>query len=270
MIIDAHAHILNEETYSAYVKNGGGRVDKIVAIAELTMPDKHGIFKPFELEKLLAFAATKKNIWPVGVVDCDTNIPGQLKKFEQYFQDKKIIGLKLLPGYQHFYPSDEKIFPVAELCAKFNKPLVIHTGDVYDNEGIAELKYAHPLAVDTLAMKNPSCPIVIAHFGFPYFLEAANVVSKNKNVYTDISGMCMDVGSQKATSLLVQECAKDLRRTYAYFPDVMKKTMFGTDFSGDDTPLNQIDPYIQLVKKAFSPELHNHVFSGLAQTLFFS
>ncbi len=123
-------------------------------------------------------------------VDPFKNLAGQLKNIETLFKtESTVVGMKLYPGYQPINTDDKRVIAMAQLCAEYNKPFTIHGGDVYDpHQRGYQLAYSHPLAIDTLAVAVPECPIVIAHFGFPYFLETANVVNKNANVYTDISG----------------------------------------------------------------------------------
>lgn len=111
---------------------------------------------------------------------------------------------------------------------------------------------------------------MIAHFGFPYFLETANIVSKNANVYTEISGTIDAVGDPDRLRLLVSQYVQDLDRAFAYFPNVRRKTMFGTDYAGEHTGLNQVDPYIDVVDRVFAPEERAHVTTELAQRLLLS
>ncbi len=269
MITDTHTHIFDEDTYKSYFVKANDKIDKVLTIYyKVTTNKKEGIEK-VDLEDLINFAQSKDNLYVIGSVDVDDDINKQLESLQQLFEEKKIFGIKLYPGYQHFYPSDEKIYPIAELCQKYNKPLIFHSGDVYDFEGKAVLKYSHPIHIDGLAVKFPKCKMVIAHFGFPYHMEAANVVSKNENVYTEISGTIDKPDTNKDAENLLSQYAKDLQRVFNYFPNVKSKTMFGTDYGGEYTPLNQIEPYIELVERVFSKNEQENLFNKLAEGLFF-
>lgn len=258
MIIDVHTHILNEKVYKDYLAKAGRRISKSVIIHDYKEP----------LKKYLDMSEKYPNLHLVAYVDMYKDIKKQLAFIEELFKKKKAVGIKLYPGYQHFFPSDKKVYPIARLCQKYNKPLVFHTGDVWDPIGTAILKYSHPIHVDELAVNFPKCKIIISHFGFPYFLEAANVVSKNKNVFTDVSGTIDDCSKSEMSALLKQYIA-DLKRAFAYYPDVKRKTMFGTDYGGEHTPLNQIQPYIDLVKSVFSKKEQENVFHKLAEKVYF-
>jgi uncharacterized protein len=260
MIIDIHTHINNERIYQGYFSKARKKIKKALVMA----------WYKESLNELLDFAALKDNLFIVGTIDVEKNIENQLKKLNLLFQEKKIFGLKLYPGYQYFYPSDKKIYPIAKFCQEYNKPLIFHSGDFYDTEGKALLKYSRPIYIDELAVKFPKCKIIISHFGFPYFMEAANVISKNDNVYTDISGTidnefsCLEEGKK-----LFNQYVLDLKRVFAYFPDLKKKVMFGTDYSGEESPLSMVNSYIALVEKVFSKKEQVNVFYKLANKLFF-
>jgi predicted TIM-barrel fold metal-dependent hydrolase len=208
----------------------------------------------------------------VAYFDHEKNSQAQLQQFDALFSEGKIVGIKLYPGYNHFYSSDLFIDPVARLCARHKRPLIIHTGDVLDEEANspAHLKYSHPIYVDELASRNRDTTIVMAHFGFPYFLEAANVMSKNHNVYADLSGTLDDMGKREWNQAMMRAYIADLKRVFAYFPNIMEKALFGSDFGGDHMSLNLFEPYVKTVKAVFPRSLHESVFSGLAKKLFFS
>ena len=270
MIIDTHTHIFREETYKTYFAKADGKVSKTLTLYYPISSKSENEISRVRLEELVAFAQSKDNLFVIGSVNMEEDISAQLQLLEKLFEEQKIFGVKLYPGYQHFYPSDEKVHFIAELCQKYNKPLLFHAGDVYDPDGIAELKYSHPIHVDGLAVKFPQCKIVIAHFGFPYHLETANMVSKNTNVYTEISGTILQPDFPKEIENLMNQYAKDLERAFVYFPDVRTKTMFGTDYGGEHTPLNQIEPYIELVKRVFLEDGQEQVYYKLAENIFFN
>ena len=261
MTIDIHTHIYDEKSYELYFSKSHGRVDKLLVLH----------WYKDNLNKLQEFVSSKSNLYLVGSVDMTGDIDNQLKINDKLFRENKIFGIKLYPGYQYFYPSDETVFQVAELCQKYNKPLIFHSGDVYDTDGNALLKYAHPIYIDELAVKYPECKIIISHFGFPYLLETANIVYKNKNVYTDISGTLLFDGSYKIGDLknIKRQYIDDLKRILNYFPEIKNKIMFGTDFGDGDTPFNETDDHIGIVNKVFNKNERDSVFYQLAERLFF-
>lgn len=260
MIVDTHTHIYLEKDYQDYIGKAKERVSIMISLHSSS----------FDLEHIMSFAETKNNLYVVAGFDANDNIKSQLKKFDTYFREGKIVGLKLYPGYQKFYPSDKVVFGAVELCQKYGQPIILHSGDFYGAKDWAYLKYSQPIYIDDLAVKFPGCKIIISHFGFPNFLDTACVVSKNPNVYVDISGTIDNHGSDKEVENLTKQYAGDLQRVYTYFPNIKNKTLFGTDYSGESTPLNQVEPYIKVVEKIFSKTEQEEVFSSLAKKLFFN
>ncbi len=260
MITDSHTHIYDEEKYKSYLKRAKGMISKIIVMH----------WPKFDLEKLLNFTTAKNNLYVVGSIDTEKEIKEQLEVHERLFKEKRIFGIKIYPGYQYFYPSDEKVYAIAELCQKYNKPLIIHSGDVYNPDKTALLKYSHPLYIDELAGKFPNCKIIISHFGFPYYMETANIVSKNKNVYTDISGTIDKQNTKKKEKAIFNQYMRDIERVFAYFPSIKEKIMFGTDYGGEDTPLCEVSPYIKIVNAVFSRKDQDVVLHKLVEKLFFT
>lgn len=265
MIIDIHTHIYKENDYKDYFNKADGKVSKVLVMGHYESFREGGR----EFEEILEFIESKQNLYLVGPVDMEGDLEKQSELLDELFRKEKIRGIKLYPGYQYFYPSDKSVYAFAELCQKYNKPLIFHTGDVYDPAKNAILKYARADHVDELAVKFPGCKMIISHFGFPCFLETANVVSKNDNVYTDISGTLDEADSEDDAKNALEQYVNDLVRIFNYFPDLKKKTMFGTDYGGEDTPLNLISPYVDVVERVFSEKERESVFYKTAESLFF-
>ena len=52
----------------------------------------------------------------------------------------------------------------------------------------APLMYAHPIAMDELAMDFLDLKIIMAHMGHPWHEDCITVIRKHPNVYADFSG----------------------------------------------------------------------------------
>jgi hypothetical protein len=259
MIIDIHSHIFDEKVYADYLKKAESKISKTFVI----------YYHSKDFNKIDELTKCKKNLFLIGCVNTNKEIGEQLIELEKLFKENKIIGIKLYPGYEPFYPSDKKIWSIAELCSKYNKPLIFHSGDVWSPDNTAILKYSRPIYVDELAVKFPMCKIIISHFGFPYLLETANIVSKNPNVFTDVSGLILQPSSPKDLKEIMKCYTEDIKKVLTYFP-IHNKIMFGTDYSGEDTPLNQIKPYIRLVKKIFPKKKdQENIFWKTAERVYF-
>jgi len=170
------------------------------------------------------------------------------------------IGIKIYAGYYPFYVYDAVYEPIYALAEKYNVPVVIHSGDTYSDRGL--LKYSHPLTVDELAVKYRNIKFVIAHLGDPWVMETAEVVRKNSNVFTDISGLI--VGDEKEVERWKNErlFVEHFKRALVYLDDYFK-VLFGSDW-----PLVQIGPYIEFIKELIPEEFHEYVFYKNALNVF--
>jgi len=110
------------------------------------------------------------------------------------------------------------------------------------------VKYAHPLLVDEVAVDHRDVSFVMAHFGNPWMMDAAEVVYKNENVWADLSGIL--VGDEAYFSGLVGQGVLErvVERTkqgieFAERPD---KFLYGTDW-----PLAPMRAYHDFVGSCF-------------------
>ncbi|MGE0040979.1 MAG: amidohydrolase family protein, partial [Vicinamibacterales bacterium] len=58
-----------------------------------------------------------------------------LDELRDLLEQRAIKGLKLYPGYEPFYPADEKLAPAYALAEEFDVPVMIHSGDTYAPTG---------------------------------------------------------------------------------------------------------------------------------------
>nr|WP_196777445.1 amidohydrolase family protein [Candidatus Nitrosocosmicus hydrocola] len=160
-----------------------------------------------------------------------------VEEYREYLKNGKIKGLKIYPGYEHYYPYDPKYQKVMDLCTEYDVPLMIHTGDTYTPKG--KIRYAHPINVDDVAVDNPELKIIICHLGNPWFLDCQEIIYKNKNVYADISGLVLGDFTEFYEKYLVGKITDFLN--YAGEP---KYLLYGTDW-----PISSMKSYLQFVSK---------------------
>ncbi len=178
-------------------------------------------------------------------------------KAELYYIEKELnkpyaAGIKLYPGYSPFYVSDPLYKPVYVLAKKYGVPVAIHCGDTSSPR--AQLKYSHPLTVDEVAVKYPDIDFIICHMGDPWVLDTAELISKNHNVYADMSGLiagnAMVVHKRRHTPLFQNHFMQALVYAESY-----DKLLFGTDW-----PLVPVAPYVKFIKSLIPEEFHDDVF----------
>lgn len=259
--IDAHTHIFDQRTYDDYFKKARNKVEHVITLQYWIA---HGPPR-YPLEQLLRFADSVGNVSVMPCINTHYSITQQVKALG--WSVPRIAAVKMYPGYQYFYPSDERIEPVVCFCLQHRKPLLFHTGAT-SSRGKPLAKYAHPAHIDELATRHPELRIIMAHLGFPHLLEAADLVSKHANVYADISGTIDKMGSG-ATKRLVARYIDDLQRVLDYYPSLAMKLLFGTDYGGEHTSLNQVEPYFEVVDRVFSRKESRLVYRDTASKVFF-
>jgi uncharacterized protein len=107
--------------------------------------------------------------------------------------DLGMRGAKLHPSLQNFDPSDERFFPLWRTAEKLGIPCIFHTGTsgigagAPGGQGI-RIDLSRPILLDPVAAAFPDLPIVMAHFGWPWHLEALAMALHKSNLFIDISG----------------------------------------------------------------------------------
>lgn len=278
MIIDAHFHFSNIEVFkeTALLKS---RVDY----------SKEGYEKECRNSKInfsigMGLSETEKNSFPdnesenpmvLDLVELPKNTgcclginPYKLKKdffkelekIEKEVLKERVLGFKIYAGYYPFYVYETIYHPIYKLAEKYDMPVVIHAGDTYSERGL--LKYSHPIHVDETAVQFRNVRFVISHLGDPWVLDTAEIISKNSNVYADLSGLL--VGDESHIKRFSNErLFIDHFRRGIIFSDNYEKFIFGTDW-----PLVPIKPYIEFIKILIPERFHGNIFCKNAFKVF--
>ena len=183
-----------------------------------------------------------KNVGVVAAVSYLHYKERDLREISDYLQDGLVKGLKLYPGYEPFYPHDKRLQVVYDLAMEYDVPVMIHSGDTYSPQG--RVRYSHPLHIDDVAVDNPGLKLVICHLGNPWIRDCMEVVYKNTNVYTDVSGLVLGEFEDKFEKYMLQQVREML--LYAGEPGYM---LYGTDW-----PICGMRSYIRFVNSLGLPE----------------
>jgi predicted TIM-barrel fold metal-dependent hydrolase len=123
----------------------------------------------------------------IGFLAIDPMIDGALAEVERGVHELGLKGIKLYPVLAGFDPSDKRLGPFYALAERLGLPMLWHMGSTPVASG--RLRLSHPLLLDDVAVEFPKLKMIIAHLGQPWQREAAIVVRKNPNVFTDVSGL---------------------------------------------------------------------------------
>lgn len=197
MIIDAHTHI-SKITGTKFAESfekdkqylldelRDNKIDLALVLAGFTKDESFNV----NSSTLAKMVAGSDKLKAVGSIDVLNYTQDDLAELEGLLKNGDIVGVKLYTGYQHFYPADPKCLPIYELCVKYGRPVIFHSGDTLPGYIVdPKVKYSHPLQIDEVAADLPSLKIVIAHMGNPWLIDCAELLYKNPNVYADISGL---------------------------------------------------------------------------------
>lgn len=201
MIIDCHTHLGRNEHIKSNVNEllasmDAAKIDKSLVFAgelnNVTTPEMLAEIEPHR-DRLYGVASWNFNhtvnltspnygTWALG--------NHQATIMRKLYDAKHIVALKFYTGYDHYMPDSPQVrYALDELNrASSPCPVIFHCGDCLNSVCRAKLKYAHPLNIDEVAVDYPNINFIIAHIGYPWVKDTAEVCYKNKNVYTDISG----------------------------------------------------------------------------------
>ncbi len=247
MIIDAHTHINNYHT------------DRVVSLEDClnqltdTMADNSVDYaliltsyavnenRP-GIKKVVEATRDRKNLGVIAGISFSDYREKDLRELSDYLEDGLIKGLKLYPGYEPFYPYDNRLKVVYDLAVEFDVPVMFHSGDTYTPKG--RIRFAHPIHIDDVAVDNPDMKIVICHVGNPWIKDCMEVVYKNQNVYTDFSGLVLGDFTEKFEKYMKSQLEEMI--LYAGEPEYL---LYGTDW-----PISTMKSYLNFMKQLDLPE----------------
>ena len=238
-------------------------VDQVLAMGRLEAPTSD----PLGIAGILRLSSFVPGLHAVGAIDPTRDSPGHFRAVEEVLKAGKIKAFKAYLGYLHHGPDSPGYAPYYALAARYNLPVIFHTGDTYSAR--AKVRFAHPLLVDEVAVDHPDVRFVMAHFGNPWLTDAAEVVYKNDNVWADLSGLIVGDESTIDGHFLakrpvpeIADAIRDVRKAMKYVakPD---RFLFGSDW-----PLAPIASYRKLVEAIVPSEFRPAVFQDNARSLF--
>ena len=91
----------------------------------------------------------------IGFLSVDPEAPGAMDELERSVGDLGLKGIKLGPNYQDFEPLGAAARGSTRYAEQHRLPILFHQGTSPIRE--APLRYAHPLVMDEIAIRSPSC-----------------------------------------------------------------------------------------------------------------
>lgn len=247
MIIDCHTHLNNY--HEERVRSITECLDHLQEDMRENQVDYSMVLSSYKVTEhrpptrdVVAATRDLDNIYVVAGISYLHYKERDLREMADFLKDGLVRGLKLYPGYEPFYPHDKRLQVVYELALEFDVPVMIHSGDTYAPTG--RVRYSHPLEIDDVAVDYPDLKIVICHLGNPWIRDCMEVVYKNKNAYTDISGLVLGSFEDKFEKFMLQQVREMI--LYAGEPRYL---LYGTDW-----PICTMKSYLKFVRSLELPE----------------
>jgi predicted TIM-barrel fold metal-dependent hydrolase len=247
MIVDCHVHLNNyhentRDTLAECVEelNRTMRLNR-VDIAVILTSYKVTPGRPSTL-RVLEAVREQPHLYVVAGLSYEEFVPAELDALEPHVAAGKLKGLKLYPGYQPFYPADPMWEPAYRFAARHRLPVMIHSGDTYDPRG--KVKFAHPIHVDDVAVDYPDVNFVICHLGNPWIRDCMEVVYKNANVYTDLSGFVLGNFTDRFETYM----SRQVQDMLLYGVEA-ENVLFGTDW-----PIATMESYLDFMEQIAIPQ----------------
>jgi len=235
--IDVHVHLCDETTLKArgaraqQMARYFGRERKPVSIDEMA--------EEYRKRKMMAAIMNTTDETITGILPVpNDHIADAVRKYPDVFlgfgivdpwqgklalkevrRCKEELGLhgvgEFNPARQHFYPNDQRFYPLWEEIQRLGQPVLFHSGMAAAGAGTpggmgTKLKYTQPIYLDEVAADFPELKIISAHPSWPWQAESLAVARHKANVYIDLSGWAPKYFSpelvQYANTLLQDKC----------------------------------------------------------------
>jgi predicted TIM-barrel fold metal-dependent hydrolase len=173
-------------TWADYAAAFDGVVDASIACLIAAGPDQTGLAVDVSrINDLTAEFVRANPARRIGFASVHPDAPGAVEELERAVGDLGLRGIKLGPNYQNFEPLSASALRLYDWAASRRLPILFHQGA--SPIRAAPLRYAHPLAMDEIAIRFPELRIVMAHLGHPWQADTITVIRKHPNVYADVS-----------------------------------------------------------------------------------
>jgi predicted TIM-barrel fold metal-dependent hydrolase len=162
--------------------------------------DRHGVSRSALIasipgdEESVATAAARHPSRFVGFAMFNPAAPEVKARLARLLDEQRFRVIALFPAMHRYRLDDEHVAEVFEAARARGAAVFVHCGvlsvGVRKKLGLPspfDLRLGDPLAVATLAMKYPSVPVIIPHFGAGLFREALIAADQCSNIYLDTS-----------------------------------------------------------------------------------
>ncbi|MGQ9632038.1 MAG: amidohydrolase family protein [bacterium] len=161
MICDCHVHSRGSERGGAILRAMDDvGIDKICLFAPYGGESAE---KQRESTDFVAKVASEDPERILGFAWIEPALPEAAKEVERAVVDLKLRGIKMIPN--HWYPYDEKVFPVYEKMGELGVPGIFHSGILWGFQDSS--RFCRPCFYEAL-LHFPKVKFALAHIGWPW------------------------------------------------------------------------------------------------------
>ena len=227
---DGHVHIFpgkpDSEAYVARLAKAGFRGGILLSenpdpLDDSPAPDPEGA-----MDRAIEWASASETLYPFYWIN---PVLDNARDLVDMAVEKGMFGFKVLPG--RFMPGDPRALPVYEKMAKAGKPVLFHSGILWD--GRPSSKFTRPGNYEEL-IDIPGLRFCCAHISWPWCEECVAVYGKFLNALTrtDRPRAEMFIDITPGTPRRRRQSALEMLFGYDY--DMNGRVMFGTDCRAND------------------------------------
>ncbi|MBU1975497.1 MAG: amidohydrolase [Nanoarchaeota archaeon] len=163
-----------------------------------------------------------------GSLDFEHYLHQGMNELNELAEEGNIQGVKIYTGYQHIDLRSMEFQQVADIAETHELPMAFHCGYSYSSmrkygtPAIAGMVKARDL--EFVAQRYEKTPIIACHLCKPFTDDLIEVMKRNPNLYTDMSGL-IDSKFDRAD---IPRAVEDIRKVLHEVGPT--RLLFGTDF----------------------------------------
>jgi len=211
LIVDAHAHVYPDKiaekatesvgkfydvamnrvgNVAGLVESGAAAgIDRFVISSVATTPIQTVTIARFIHKTMQAYPGTMVGLGALHPLSADFGRDVALIK------SLGLSGAKIHPDFQQFYIDDKSVYPMYELMASENLPLLVHTGDY-------RYAWSHPARLARVLRDIPGLTVIAAHFGGWSIWDEGYANLKDVSCFVDTSSSMAMMPEGKASELI--------------------------------------------------------------------
>jgi len=193
MFSDCHIHCAQDARGSKILKAMDAQgMDKAVLIAPHMADSNKSVVRSIQIIARICSPAPERLI---GFAWVEPTLSDAVKHV-QIAADKGLRGVKMIPD--HWYPYEERFFPVYEKVQELRRPMLFHSGILFGN--MDSSRFCRPVFYEVM-VHFPKIKFALAHISWPWTDECIAVAGRMRAAagWRDMSRMQMYIDTTRGT-----------------------------------------------------------------------